>query len=544
MANLNISHKLMLVVAVPVVILLTTFCMFVVKINAASHLLENVAHPEKGLVVLTDESRMLQSIFKELRIAMIKYPMTVGTDERNRQKEAFKDQKKKFIEVLQIIQMRCDGKSEQCVGIAKSMINDLDDYEKASYNEVVRLTEINENREAYLAVQKYLVPIGNIIDSKVDSLVKVIDEQVETVQKKLDSTTSVWGIVTVNMLGVLLTVFFIISVTTKSILKPIRKLGHDADLVSMGDLSVEIDDSSNDEIGVLAKSFKRMVENLRDIVSNLELESGKLSTESKMLTENNNKVDESSEKILEQSLSVAAASEEMANITVEISHNCTHASNSSAAAQKIVSEGVDKVRSTVGKIREHTEHTNESASMIYELGDRTSQISSIVGTIQEIAEQTNLLALNAAIEAARAGEHGRGFAVVADEVRSLAARTSGSTKEISDMITAVQEMVHNTTSKMDTNVAKMNEIADDTVAIEESLASINHSVESVHNQIIQIVSAAEQQAETTREMSHNMQMITNATRATTQETKNCLDIAAEIAAVSENMNGQVSKFNL
>ena len=112
------------------------------------------------------------------------------------------------------------------------------------------------------------------------------------------------------------------------------------------------------------------------------------------------------------------------------------------------------------------------------------------------------------------------------------------------MITSVQEMVHNATSKMDTNVAKMNEIAEDTVAIEESLASINHSVESVHNQIIQIVSAAEQQAETTREMSHNMQLITDATRATTHETKNCLDIAAEIASVSENMNGQVSKFNL
>ena len=100
MPNLNISHKLMHVVAAKVVILLTTFCMFVVKINATSHLLENVAHPEKGLVVLTEESRLLQSIFKELRIAMIKYPMTVGTDERNKQKEAFKAQKQKFIEVL------------------------------------------------------------------------------------------------------------------------------------------------------------------------------------------------------------------------------------------------------------------------------------------------------------------------------------------------------------------------------------------------------------------------------------------------------------
>ncbi len=53
-------------------------------------------------------------------------------------------------------------------------------------------------------------------------------------------------------------------------------------------------------------------------------------------------------------------------------------------------------------------------------------ITSIVNTIRGIADQTNLLALNAAIEAA------------ADEVRQLAARTSSSTEEISQMINKMQ----------------------------------------------------------------------------------------------------------
>ena len=108
------------------------------------------------------------------------------------------------------------------------------------------------------------------------------------------------------------------------------------------------------------------------------------------------------------------------------------------ATEQSASTGTDIIQQASDEMTKVSTAVSEAASVISELGSQSDMITSIVNTIRGIADQTNLLALNAAIEAARAGDQGRGFAVVADEVRQLAARTSSSTEEISQMINKMQ----------------------------------------------------------------------------------------------------------
>ena len=141
----------------------------------------------------------------------------------------------------------------------------------------------------------------------------------------------------------------------------------------------------------------------------------------------------------------------------QVETNANETARLSEQAQRDAEMGAEALSRTLLGIDKIKESSKEAASVIEALGRKISAIDNILNVIDDVAEQTNLLALNAAILAAQSGEHGKGFAVVADEIKDLAERTGASTKEISELIRAVQEQSKAAVTAMDRGVRNVEE---------------------------------------------------------------------------------------
>jgi len=311
-----------------------------------------------------------------------------------------------------------------------------------------------------------------------------------------------------------------------------------------GDLTRRIDYGDDNEVGDMCRAFNAFMEKFHDIVVRLVQTTTQVSSTSGMLCTAYEMMAGNAGEVAVQAGTIAVASEQMAATSNDVANNCTIAAQSSEQANASTLTGSAVVQQTVTVMNLIAERVKESAQTVDALGAKSDQIGEIVGTIEDIADQTNLLALNAAIEAARAGEQGRGFAVVADEVRALAERTTKATKEIGAMIKAVQS---ETKGAVRTMVEGVNEVERGTLEAAKSgdaLQGILNQIQAVTMQVNQIATATEEQTATSNDISSNIQMITEVMTATAEVASESARSAAELAALSNDLQKLVGQFRI
>jgi methyl-accepting chemotaxis protein len=156
-----------------------------------------------------------------------------------------------------------------------------------------------------------------------------------------------------------------------------------------------------------------------------------------------NEVDQNASYLTNFVTDTSSSMVEMSASIAQVEANAARSYDLALAVADAAESGMSAVRETMEGMEQIRQSVIEANTVVARLGDRSIAIGKILNVIEDVAEQTNLLALNAAILAAQAGEYGKGFSVVAAEIRELSERTASSTRDIANLIRAVQEEVGN-----------------------------------------------------------------------------------------------------
>lgn len=302
-----------------------------------------------------------------------------------------------------------------------------------------------------------------------------------------DANRLMFGQLLVGLLLIVLGVWLVVRYT-RLIIRPLDGMVAMANAMAAGDLESDFEvNSTNDEIGVLYKSFLAMRTKLTEIIHQIVDGANYISDASNQLTS-------TSIQLSQGASEQASSTEEISSTIEEISSNIDQNSLNSKETGRIsnlASEGINDVA--------HKAQDAMEASRI---------ISEKILVINDIAFQTNILALNAAVEAARAGEHGRGFSVVAAEVRKLAERSKIAADEIVKLTRDNLELTESAGIQMMEIIPQIEKtshlVQEISVASDEQSVGanqVNNAIQELSHVIQQNAAASEEMASSAEELS-------------------------------------------
>lgn len=377
--------------------------------------------------------------------------------------------------------------------------------------------------------------------------------------------TIVTLLIVMGTIAALSIVILIITVVLllKRKLKPIDTIVNAAENIAKGNLKIEMDIRSDDEIGRLSKAFQNTITKLNLIIEDInylmgEMADGnfnittkdeanyigdyenillsirklnrKLSGTLHQINEASEQVSEGSVQMAESAQGLAGGATEQAGAVEELLATITNIVEQVQVSAKESEDAFEKARSVEMEAQVGSGEMKKMGEAMVRISDTSKEIGNIIEEIEDIASQTNLLSLNAAIEAARAGEAGRGFAVVAEQIRKLADDSAKSA-------VTTRQLIENS----------IDEVEAGGKITEKTAESLKHVVDGIKDIAVAVQKASDSskhQSDEMREIEQGVEQISEIVQTNSATAQESSATSEELSAQAQTLKELVDQFTL
>ena len=278
-------------------------------------------------------------------------------------------------------------------------------------------------------IQQNLTQLVGMLDQVVEESTQINDACTAQMQRTIVMMhiTSIVGL-SLSLIALISLILYVLG----QIIRPILAITRGSEPLQEGNLTLELNYHSDNELGMLAETLRKSMERIEEYVADInrimgELSEGNFNVHTSVpyigdfksielsidsftgnisnafgyiqqaeqrVSGNAEQLSSSSQSLAQGATEQASAVEELSATITEISDNAKKTANAAEQAGQSVHEAANQIGISVDYVKQLNVAMDNISSTSQEIGK-------IIATIENIAFQTNILALNAAVEAAQ-----------------------------------------------------------------------------------------------------------------------------------------------